>query len=257
MSNSPLLTLRNIEAGYGPVTAVRGVSLEVPAGSIVALLGANGAGKTTVLKAISGVLKPFKGAIHLSGDRIDGLSPEAIVRRGLAHAPEGREIFPLLTVHENLLLGACTVRDASLRGDLDAAYGYFPELRRRARDLAGQLSGGQQQMLSVARALMGRPQLLLLDEPSLGLSPRLTDEIFSIVTRINRERGTTVLLVEQNAAVALASAHYGYVMEVGRIVLEGASERLRAHPDVRDFYLGIKRDGVRGEQRWKRRKSWH
>ena len=257
MSATPLIALRNIEAGYGPVTAVHGVSLEVPAGSIVALLGANGAGKTTVLKTVSGVLKPFKGTIHLSGQRIDGLSPGAIVRRGVAHAPEGREIFPLLTVHENLLLGAYTIRDACLRDDLDAAYGYFPELRQRARDLAGQLSGGQQQMLSVARALMGRPQLLLLDEPSLGLSPRLTDDIFSIVTRINRERGTTVLLVEQNAAIALASAHYGYVMEVGRIVLEGPSERLRAHPDVREFYLGIKAAGVRGEQRWKRRKSWH
>lgn len=252
-----MLALRNIEAAYGPVTAIRGVSLEVPQGVIVALLGANGAGKTSILKSISGVLKPTKGSIQVAGERVDGLSPERIVHAGVAHAPEGREVFPLLTVHENLRLGAYIRSDADVGADIESAYGYFPELRQRAGHLAGQLSGGQQQMLAIARSLLIRPRLLLLDEPSLGLSPRLTEEIFSIITRINREHGTTILLVEQNARIALRTASYAYVMEVGRIVLEGTSEMLGNHPDVKEYYLGIKADGVRGEQRWKRRKTWN
>lgn len=252
-----MLTLRNVEAGYGPVTAIRGVSLQVPCGAIVALLGANGAGKTSVLKTISGVLRLSKGSIRLQGQRVDGVSPEVVVGAGVAHAPEGRELFPLLTVHENLRLGAYIRGDGEVGADIEKAYGYFPDLRQRRTALAGQLSGGQQQMLAIARSLMVRPRLLLLDEPSLGLSPRLTQEIFAIVMRINRERGTTILLVEQNARVALQVAHHAYVMEVGRIVLEGAAKDLREHPDVKEFYLGIKSDGVRGEKRWKRRKSWH
>jgi len=251
-----LLELRNIEAAYGPVTAVRGISMEVRAGTIATLLGANGAGKTTVLKTISGVLHPLKGSVTMAGKRIDGLSPEAVVRAGISHTPEGREIFPLLSIHENLILGGFTRRDKQINDDIEAAYGYFPELKGRMHELAGQLSGGQQQMLAIARSLMARPELLLLDEPSLGLSPRLTDEIFAIVARINKERGTTVLLVEQNARIALEYASYAYVMEVGRIVLEGTTEQLREHPDVKEFYLGIKADGVRNEKRWKRRKSW-
>lgn len=257
MTATAMLTLRNIEAAYGLVTAIRGVSLSVPAGVIVALLGANGAGKTSILKTISGILRPSKGSIHLQGQRIDGLSPEGVVHAGVAHAPEGREIFPLLTVHENLRLGAYIRNDDDVDKDMEAAYGYFPELRQRARQMAGQLSGGQQQMLSIARSLMIRPKLLLLDEPSLGLSPRLTDEIFSIITRVNREQGATILLVEQNTRIALDTAHYAYVMEVGRIVLEGPSKDLRENADVKEFYLGIKADGVRGEKRWKRRKSWN
>jgi branched-chain amino acid transport system ATP-binding protein len=257
VSSPPLIELRNLEAGYGPVTAIRGVSLQVPRGAIVALLGANGAGKTTVLKVISGILEPLKGSILLAGERIDGLAPAAVVRRGVSHAPEGREIFPLLTVQENLLIGGYTRPSAELKEGLAAAFDYFPALRKQSGDLAGLLSGGQQQMLSIARALMARPSLLLLDEPSLGLSPILTAEIFEIVTRINRESGTTVLMVEQNARVALEAAHYGYVMEVGRIVLGGSSESLRRHPDVAEFYLGVQAEGVRGETRWKRRKTWH
>ena len=215
--NTPpvLLELRNIEAAYGPVTAVRGISLVVRTGTIATLLGANGAGKTTILKTISGVLHPLKGSVSMAGKRIDGLSPEAVVRAGISHTPEGREIFPLLSIHENLILGGFTRRDKHINDDIEAAYGYFPELKGRMHELAGQLSGGQQQMLAIARSLMARPELLLLDEPSLGLSPRLTDEIFAIVARINKERGTTVLLVEQNARIALDYASYAYVMEVG------------------------------------------
>jgi branched-chain amino acid transport system ATP-binding protein len=171
--------------------------------------------------------------------------------------PEGREVFPLLSVHDNLMMGAYTRRDRDgIAQDLEMVFGYFPVLRERARQEAGQLSGGQQQMLAISRALMSRPRLMLLDEPSLGLSPRLTEEIFAIVRRINRERGTTLLLVEQNAAMALELADYGYVLEVGRIVMEDTCERLRRKEDVREFYLGMKDAGVRGERRWKRKKTW-
>lgn len=253
----PLMALRNVEAGYGPVIAVRGVSLQVQAGSISALLGANGAGKTTLLKCVSGILQPTKGAIALGGERIDGLPPAEVVRRGISQSPEGREVFPLLTVLDNLQLGAYTRSGTEQRESLDLVYAYFPALAEHSRKLAGLLSGGQQQMLSIARALMARPNLLLLDEPSLGLSPKLTEEIFDIVKRINGEQGMTVLLVEQNARMALAVADYGYIMEVGRIVLEGSRDRLQSHPDVQEFYLGVQADSVRGEARWKRRKSWH
>jgi branched-chain amino acid transport system ATP-binding protein len=239
------------------VKAIRGVSLTVASGSIVTVLGANGAGKSTILKTISGILDPQKGSIVYRGAPIHGGDPAEIVRLGISHVPEGREVFPLLSVHDNLMMGAYTRRDRDgVAQDLEAVYGYFPMLRARARQEAGQLSGGQQQMLAISRALMSRPQVMLLDEPSLGLSPRLTQEIFAIIRRINRERGTTVLLVEQNAAMALDLADYGYVLEVGRIVMEDDCARLREKEDIREFYLGMKEAGVRGERRWKKKKMW-
>ncbi|MFZ5510947.1 MAG: ABC transporter ATP-binding protein [Pseudomonadota bacterium] len=253
----PLLKINNIEASYGPVTAIRGVSLTVPRGAIVTVLGANGAGKTTILKTISGIIDPTKGSIVFDGEEIQRRQPDWIVRRGISHVPEGREVFPLLTVRENLLMGAYTRRDRDgVAQDLERVYGYFPILKERAGQEAGRLSGGQQQMLAISRALMARPRLLLLDEPSLGLSPRLVKEIFGIIRRINQEQGTTMLLVEQNARVALETAHYGYVLEVGRIVMEDTCERLLQKEDIKEFYLGMKSQGVRGERRWKRKKTW-
>jgi branched-chain amino acid transport system ATP-binding protein len=252
-----ILKLANVEAAYGPVKAIRGVSLEVKAGSIVTVLGANGAGKTTVLKAISGILDIQKGAIVFEGQPIHNRDPAEIVRLGICHVPEGREVFPLLSVHDNLMMGAYTRRDRDgVARDLETVYGYFPNLRLRAQQEAGRLSGGEQQMLAISRALMARPKLMLLDEPSLGLSPKLTQEIFAIVRRINREQGTTMLLVEQNANLALATADFGYVLENGRIVMEDSCARLREKEDVKEFYLGIKEAGARGERRWKKRKTW-
>lgn len=252
-----LLTLHNLESAYGPVKAVRGVSLQVPAGRIVTLLGSNGAGKTTVLKTVSGVLDPRKGSVHFAGQDITARDPAAIVRMGLSHVPEGREVFPLLSVRDNLLMGAYTRgdRDGAAR-DMEAVYGYFPILKERAHQDAGLLSGGQQQMLAIARAILSGPRMILLDEPSLGLSPRLTKEIFEIVVRINRERGTTILLVEQNAHMALNVADHGYVMENGRIVMEDTCERLREKDDIKEFYLGMQDAGARGERRWKKKKTW-
>jgi branched-chain amino acid transport system ATP-binding protein len=253
----PILRVANVEAAYGAVKAIRGVSLEVAAGSIVTVLGANGAGKTTLLKAISGILDPDKGTIHFAGRPIQGADPAAVVRLGICHVPEGREVFPLLSVRDNLMMGAYTRTDRDEVGrDLEAVFGYFPVLRERTGEEAGKLSGGQQQMLAISRALMGRPRLMLLDEPSLGLSPKLTREIFEIIARINRERGTAILLVEQNANLALQTADFGYVLEVGRIVMADACERLRANDDIREFYLGMKEAGVRGSRRWKKRKTW-
>jgi branched-chain amino acid transport system ATP-binding protein len=259
MSHSahPILTLANVESAYGPVKAVRGVSLSVASGSIATVLGANGAGKSTILRTISGIIDPQKGSIAFRGEAIHGKDPAEIVRCGISHVPEGREVFPLLSVHDNLMMGAYTRRDRDgIAQDLEMIYGYFPVLRMRARQEAGQLSGGQQQMLAISRALMSRPALMLLDEPSLGLSPKLTGEIFEIIRRINRERGTTILLVEQNAAMALELADSGYVLEVGRIVMEDTCARLREKEDIREFYLGLKESGVRGERRWKKKKAW-
>ncbi len=253
----PILRLANVESAYGPVKAIRGVSLAVPRGSIVTVLGANGAGKTTVLKTISGILDPQKGSVLYRGEAIQGRDPAWIVRRGICHVPEGREVFPLLSVRDNLLMGAYTRPDRDeVMHDLEAVHAYFPVLMQRSGQEAGQLSGGQQQMLAISRALMGRPELMLLDEPSLGLSPKLMREIFGIIVRINRERGTTILLVEQNAAAALGVADYGYVLEVGRIVMEDSCARLREKEDVKEFYLGMKAAGVRGTRRWKKRKTW-
>ena len=255
--SEPILQLANVESAYGPVKAIRGVSLTAASGAIVAVLGANGAGKTTILKTVSGILDPQKGSIVYRGAPIHGMDPAEIVRLGISHVPEGREVFPLLSVRDNLMMGAYTRRDGdAVAQDLEAVYGYFPRLRARARQEAGQLSGGEQQMLAITRALMSRPQLMLLDEPSLGLSPRLTQEIFAIIRRIKRERGTTMLLVEQNAAMALDLADYGYVLEVGRIVMEDQCARLREKEDIREFYLGMKDAGVRGERRWKKKKMW-
>ena len=254
---TPILQLANVESNYGPVQALRGVSLSVTEGKIVTVLGANGAGKTTTLKTISGIIAPLKGQVKFRGQEIQGRSPDAIVRGGIVHVPEGREVFPLLSVEDNLRMGAYTRSDSDgIARDLEAVFGYFPILRERAKQEAGQLSGGQQQMLAIARALLAQPSLILMDEPSLGLSPKLTREIFDIVVRINRERGVTILLVEQNAHMALKIADFGYVLEVGRIVMEDTGARLAEKEDIREFYLGMKAGGVRGTRRWKRKKLW-
>ncbi len=252
-----VLGLQNIESSYGPVKAIRGVSLQVHEGEIATVLGSNGAGKTTILKTISGIIDPRKGQVHFLGRDVTACDPAAIVRQGLVHVPEGREVFPLLNVHDNLLMGAYTRGDRDgVARDMETVLGYFPVLRERLRQQAGLLSGGQQQMLAIGRAIMAAPKMILLDEPSLGLSPRLTREIFEIVVRINRERGTTILLVEQNASMALNAADHGFVLENGRIVMEDSCERLREKDDIKEFYLGLRDGGVRGERRWKKRKSW-
>lgn len=252
-----LLALANVESAYGPIKAIRGVSLLVRSGQIATVLGSNGAGKSTILKTISGIIDPRRGTLHFKGQAIASIDPARIVRMGLSHVPEGREVFPLLSVRDNLVMGAYTRsdRDAVAR-DMEMVFGYFPILKERAAQDAGLLSGGQQQMLAISRALMAQPDLILLDEPSLGLSPKLTKEIFEIVVRINRERGTTILLVEQNANMALNAADYGYVLENGRIVMEDSCDRLREKEDIKEFYLGMKQAGVRGERRWKKKKTW-
>ena len=255
--STPLLKVHGIDTFYGPIQAIRSVSLEVPEGRIVTVLGANGAGKTTILRTISGVLDADRGEVTFDGQPISGLTPDRVMRRGICHSPEGREIFPFLSVAENLLMGSYTRRDKDeVARDLEMCFGYFPRLKERADQRAGQLSGGEQQMLAISRALMGRPKLLLLDEPSLGLSPLLTLQIFEIVKRINRERGVAILLVEQNAHIALQTADYGYVLEVGRIVMEDTCQRLMETDDIKEFYLGHKDEGVRGQRRWKKKKLW-
>ena len=257
ITDQPVLTLQNIESAYGPIKAIRGVSLQVRRGEIATVLGSNGAGKTTILKTISGIIDPRKGSIEFKGVDITARDPAQIVRLGLSHVPEGREVFALLSVHDNLLMGAYTRSDRDgVARDMEAVYGYFPILRERAHQNAGLLSGGQQQMLSISRALMAQPDLILLDEPSLGLSPKLTKEIFEIVVRINRERGTTILLVEQNANMALNASDFGYVLENGRIVMQDTCANLREKEDIKEFYLGLKDEGVRGERRWKKKKTW-
>jgi branched-chain amino acid transport system ATP-binding protein len=252
-----LLTVSNIETYYGPIMAIRGISFSVEKGSIVTILGANGAGKTTILKTVSGVMEPQKGTITFAGRAIQGLDPDRVARLGLSHVPEGREVFPFLTVRENLQMGAYTRKDpAAVAADLEMVHRYFPVLQARAGQKAGALSGGEQQMLAISRSLMARPTMMLLDEPSLGLAPRLVKEIFEIITRINREQGVTVLLVEQNANMALHIADHGYVLEVGRIVMEDTCARLLEKDDIKEFYLGVKEAGVRGTRRWKRKKTW-
>jgi branched-chain amino acid transport system ATP-binding protein len=253
----PLLSVANIETYYGPIVAIRGVSFTVPEGSIVTILGANGAGKTTILKTVSGVMDPQKGTVTFTGQQIQRMDPDRIMRLGLGHVPEGREVFPFLTVKDNLRMGAYTRRDMDgVARDLEMVYGYFPVLRERADQRAGQLSGGEQQMLSISRALMSRPKLMLLDEPSLGLSPKLVRDIFEIILRINRERGVSVLLVEQNANMALRTADYGYVLETGRVVMEDSCTRLLDKEDIKEFYLGVKDASIRGTRRWKKKKTW-
>lgn len=252
-----LLTLTNIESAYGPVKAIRGVSLEVKKGQIVTLLGSNGAGKTTLLKTISGIMDPVRGSIEFNNEDITGVESSDIVKKGISHVPEGREVFPLLTVYENLMMGAYTRNDRDgVDRDLEQAYRYFPILKERENQTAGLLSGGQQQMLAIARALLADPQMILMDEPSLGLSPKLTKEIFEIIRMINRDSGRSILLVEQNARIALQTSDFGYIMENGRIVMQDSCARLMQKDDIQEFYLGIKQEGIRAERRWKKKKTW-
>ena len=233
---SALLRLDGVEAGYGDLTAISGVSLEVREGEAVALIGSNGAGKTTTLRAISGLLPVRAGRIELEGERLDGLGSAAIVARGIAHVPEGRQLFPTLTVRDNLELGARAA--PSRRDGLDVVFTLFPRLRERQRQLAGTLSGGEQQMCAIGRGLMARPRILLLDEPSLGLAPVMVKLIFETLQRVN-DAGTTIMLVEQNVPRALQLSHRGYVLENGRLVLDGTRASLLASPHVKQAYLGL------------------
>jgi branched-chain amino acid transport system ATP-binding protein len=233
-----LLEVRDLHVSYGAITALRGVSLTVGQGEVVALIGANGAGKTSTLRAISGMLKPRSGHIRLAAQEIQGLKSNLLVPKGMAHAPEGRGIFLNLTVMENLELGAYLRRDtAAIKQDLDYVFGLFPRMRERMKQQAGTLSGGEQQMLSISRALMSRPKLLLLDEPSLGLAPQVVETIFRILREVNG-RGVSILLVEQNAHLALNLAHFGYVLETGEVVMQGEGKALLAAPEIRKAYLG-------------------
>jgi branched-chain amino acid transport system ATP-binding protein len=255
--NAPVLEMRNVETYYGPIMAIRGVSLRVDEGEIVTVLGANGAGKTTLLKTACGALDTNKGQVLFEGREIQCRDPDWVARQGIAHVPEGREVFPFLTVSENLAMGAFNRHDKSaIEEDLETVFDYFPAIRTLSDKMACYLSGGQQQMLAIGRGFMARPKLLLLDEPSLGLSPVLIGEIFEIITRMNVEKGLTILLVEQNANVALKVSVRGYVMEVGGMVMDGASDHLLESEDIKEFYLGKKDVGVRGRRRWKKRKTW-
>jgi branched-chain amino acid transport system ATP-binding protein len=262
-----MLRVNNIEVIYSDVILVlKGLSLVVPQGHIVALLGANGAGKSTTLKAISGLLKSEEGEVTdgeilFEGEKVNGKDPEDIVRRGIFQVMEGRRVFEDLTVEENLRCGAHTRIDGkNVRGDYDRVYKYFPQIRERRKQLAGYLSGGEQQMLAIGRALMARPKLMLLDEPSLGLSPMLVNEIFGIIKEINEKEKTTILLVEQNARVALSISRYGYIMENGKVVLDGETAMLSRNEDVKEFYLGMTEVGSRKSYKdtkhYRRRKRW-
>jgi branched-chain amino acid transport system ATP-binding protein len=261
---APLLSVRNIEVVYDEVILVlRGLSLDVPRGAVVALLGANGAGKSTTLKAISGLLKTENGAVTrgeivFDSERIDGTDPVRVVRRGISQVMEGRRIIADLTALENLRLGAFTRRDKEIANDIDMVLRYFPRLKERT-GLAGYLSGGEQQMLAIGRALMARPRLILMDEPSMGLSPILVKEVFAIIRDINRDLGVTILLVEQNARAALSVASYGYIMEQGKVVLDGTADALRNNEDVKEFYLGgagDQRRSFKNLKSFRRRKRW-
>ncbi|XVX21897.1 ABC transporter ATP-binding protein [Actinomycetota bacterium] len=234
---SPMLEVKDLEVAYGKITAVKGISFSVDEGQVVTLIGTNGAGKTTTLRTISGLLRPASGSITFQGKRIDDVPAHDIVTLGLAHSPEGRRIFPRMTVEENLLLGAFARNDKEIRSDLQAAYDLFPILGERSQQPAGTFSGGEQQMLAMGRAMMSRPKLLMLDEPSMGLSPLMMKRIMSTVNTL-RSQGTTILLVEQNAQAALKLADKGYVLEVGKIVLEGTGRELLTSDDVRKAYLG-------------------
>ena len=262
-----ILTVNNIEVIYDHVILVlKGVSLSVPKGGITALLGANGAGKTTTLKAISNLLRTergevTKGSIVFEGEEVQKRSPDDLVRRGCIQVMEGRHCFGHLTVEDNLLTGAFTRRDgkAAVRADLELVYEYFPRLKVRRSSQAGYTSGGEQQMTAIGRALMSRPKMILLDEPSMGLAPQLVEEIFAIVRRLNAEQGVSFLLAEQNANVALGVAHHGYILESGRVVLDGPAEDLRRNEDVKEFYLGVGGEGrrsFRDVKQYRRRKRW-
>jgi branched-chain amino acid transport system ATP-binding protein len=263
----PILALNNVEVVYDRVILVlKGVSLSVPKGAIVALLGANGAGKTTTLKAISNLLhaergEVTKGSIVFDGTAVQALSPNVLVRRGCIQVMEGRQCFAHLTVEENLLTGAFTRRDgnAAIRVDLERVYGYFPRLKERRSAIAGYTSGGEQQMCALGRALMSRPKMILLDEPSMGLAPQIVAEIFDIVRDLNAREGVSFLLAEQNTNMALKYASYGYILESGRIVMDGEAKSLAANEDVKEFYLGIaegRRKSFRDAKHYKRRKRW-
>ncbi len=264
---TPLLSVNNIEVIYDRVILVlKGVSLDVPAGGVVALLGANGAGKTTTLKAVSNLLRSergevTKGRINYLGEAVESLSPSELVRRGVIQVMEGRHCFEHLTVEENLLTGAYSRRDgrAAIQQDLDLVYSYFPALTRRRTGLAGYISGGEQQMTAIGRALMAEPNLILLDEPSMGLAPQLVEEIFEIVDRLNKQEGVSFLLAEQNATMALRYADYGYILETGRVVLDGEGAKLAENEDVKEFYLGLSASGrksYRDVKHYRRRKRW-
>ena len=254
-----LLEIKNIETFYTLIYALRGVSLAVDEGTVTAILGNNGAGKSTILKTVMGLLddQPDKGTIEFLGKRIDGKDPEVIVRMGLSYVPEGREVFDELSVKENLLMGAYIRRDrAAIRKDFEQIYAYFPVLKEREAQWAGTLSGGEQQMLAIGRALMNRPKLLFLDEPSLGLSPILVRDIFKIIKTINQE-GVTILLVEQNVRMALTMSDFGLILENGRFVMKGESRDLMEDKDVQEFYMGMRsEESSKGFQRWKRKKRW-
>ncbi|MCX7316037.1 MAG: ABC transporter ATP-binding protein [Hyphomicrobiales bacterium] len=262
-----ILSVNNIEVIYDHVILVlKGVSLTVPKGGIVALLGANGAGKTTTLKAISNLLRAergdvTKGSIHFAGDRIDQLSPSELVRRGCIQVMEGRHCFGHLTIDENLLTGAFTRRDgsAAIKRDMEIIYNYFPRLRQRKNSMAGYTSGGEQQMCAIGRAMMSRPRMILLDEPSMGLAPQVTEEIFDIVRDLNQKEGVSFLLAEQNTNIALKYATYGYILETGRVVMDGEAKALRENEDVKEFYLGVAgadRKSFKDVKSYKRRKRW-
>jgi branched-chain amino acid transport system ATP-binding protein len=234
-----MLEIKNLTVGYGAITALHGISLSVPAGGIVTLIGSNGAGKTTTLKTISGLLKPKSGEIMYDGKNIAGLPPHQIVKQGISHVPEGRMIFANLTVMENLQMGAYLQKDrAAVRRELEHVFAAFPRLQEREKQIAGTLSGGEQQMLAIGRALMSRPKLLMLDEPSLGLAPLLVKSIFEKIVEINRQQGITILLVEQNANLALEVSGFGYVLETGKVALSGDPAALRQNPQVKSAYLG-------------------
>ncbi len=256
---STLLEIQNMETYYDLIYAVRGISLSVEEGAIIAILGNNGAGKSTILKTVMGLIdgQPDKGSITFSSRRIDGMDTEKIVRMGISYVPEGREVFEELSVRENLFMGAYSRKDRrNIREDIDQVFQYFPILKDRENQWAGTLSGGEQQMLAIGRALMSRPKLLFLDEPSLGLSPILVNEIFNIIQTIHRQ-GMTILLVEQNARMALSIADYGFVLENGRFVMKGAASELMENKDVKEFYMGVRsEESAKGYQRWKRKKAW-
>jgi branched-chain amino acid transport system ATP-binding protein len=262
-----ILSVNNIEVIYDHVILVlKGVSLDVPRGGIVALLGANGAGKTTTLKAISNLLhaergEVTKGSIEFEGDKVQALSPNELVRRGCIQVMEGRHCFGHLTIEENLLTGAFTRKDgrAAIRADMEMVYGYFPRLKERRNSLAGYTSGGEQQMCAVGRAMMAKPKMILLDEPSMGLAPQIVEEIFGIVKSLNEKEGVSFLLAEQNTNMALRYARYGYILENGRVVMDGEAKALAENEDVKEFYLGVsggKRKSFREGKHYRRRKRW-
>ncbi|MGI9412633.1 MAG: ABC transporter ATP-binding protein [Hyphomicrobiales bacterium] len=264
---SPVLTVNNIEVIYDHVILVlKGVSLQVPEEGVVAILGANGAGKTTTLKAISNLLSAergdvTKGSIEFKGQRVDKLNPNELVRRGCVQVMEGRHCFEHLTVEENLLTGAFTRKDGrgAIAADMELVYGYFPRLKERRTSLAGYISGGEQQMCAIGRALMSRPDMILLDEPSMGLAPQLVEEIFEIVKRLNGDEKVSFLLAEQNTNIALKYATYGYILENGRVVMDGEAKALRENEDVKEFYLGVagdNRKSFKNVKHYKRRKRW-